>query len=262
MRYSALLPLDGPDDIRRLEQYASQIIEDPDADAELAFRARVFRLRARLQLSDVAGLDSDVEACQRAAEDLRQPLYRWQAGVLRAMRALMRGAIDEGEREAQAAFATESRPGKRRRRSTSWRRKLLTVASLRGRLLDFEAPLRSYGGVEFGVDGSDAKAAGVALVQQRPVLQAVPGQAPVRAAPFSQPSSISALCSWCARAVSAAAAATGESAVATCRSASSCPIVADRPRSPPNSPWFLCYSKPGAPVTAIGAPTRSAARCP
>ncbi|MDX6663271.1 MAG: eukaryotic-like serine/threonine-protein kinase [Solirubrobacterales bacterium] len=75
-------------------------------DRELAMTAHVYRLRSLLELGDIAGVDRELEAYTRIAEELRQPNHLWHIPVLRAMRALMDGRFAEA-----AGLAEEARAG-------------------------------------------------------------------------------------------------------------------------------------------------------
>jgi tetratricopeptide (TPR) repeat protein len=73
-------------------------------DRDMVFRAHHLRLTALLELGDIAGVDSEIEALDLIASELRQPLYRWQTGALHAMRAQLSGHFEEGEQLAQEAL--------------------------------------------------------------------------------------------------------------------------------------------------------------
>jgi hypothetical protein len=98
----------GPDDIERRRRAADELLElaGVSDDLEMRFSARRFRVAQYLERGDLAGVDSELQACDRLAKTLRQPLYRWQMGLLRAMRALLQGRAEESERIALAAFET------------------------------------------------------------------------------------------------------------------------------------------------------------
>jgi tetratricopeptide (TPR) repeat protein len=72
-------------------------------DEEMAFRGRHFRLATLLELGDVEAVDMELEGCLRLARELRQPVYFWQSGCLQAMRTLLDGRLEEGERLALEA---------------------------------------------------------------------------------------------------------------------------------------------------------------
>ena len=74
-------------------------------DLELELRAHVYRLRNRLELGDIRGVDADLAAYERLAGLLRQPGYLWQIPLLRGTRALIDGRFDDAERLSAEALA-------------------------------------------------------------------------------------------------------------------------------------------------------------
>ena len=91
---------------RRLEE--SQELHDLAkrlGDLELELRAHAYRLVSRLQLGDIHGVDSDLDAYERLAGELRQPGYLWHVPLYRAMRAMIDGRFDEAEELAARALA-------------------------------------------------------------------------------------------------------------------------------------------------------------
>jgi hypothetical protein len=78
-------------------------------DKERALQGHRWRLMDLLELGDVAGVDAEIETHGRLAQELRQPLYQGYTSMLRAMRAIMKGRYDEGERLANEAFAIGTR---------------------------------------------------------------------------------------------------------------------------------------------------------
>lgn len=74
-------------------------------DREMEFEGHHLRINALLQLGRIGAVDREIEACTRIAEDLQQPRFAWQTAVFRAMRALLQGRFEEGERLAQDALA-------------------------------------------------------------------------------------------------------------------------------------------------------------
>ena len=87
-------------DSDELHQIAKQL-DDP----ELELRAHVYRLRNRLELGDIRGVDADLAACERLATLLRQPGYLWQIPLLRGTRALIDGRFADAERLSAEALA-------------------------------------------------------------------------------------------------------------------------------------------------------------
>jgi tetratricopeptide (TPR) repeat protein len=100
--WSTLGP-DHPEDRRRAADELLELASGSD-DLEMRFSARHFRVASCLERGDLAGVDAELAACERLAEALRQPLYRWQAGLLRAMRVLLQGRAEESEQLTLAAF--------------------------------------------------------------------------------------------------------------------------------------------------------------
>ncbi|MGH9001843.1 MAG: hypothetical protein ACRDYV_01820, partial [Acidimicrobiia bacterium] len=72
-------------------------------DPELALQGHAWCQTALLELGDVAGLDLELAAYQRLAEELRQPRYHWYACSRLGMRALLAGDLDKGERLVRQA---------------------------------------------------------------------------------------------------------------------------------------------------------------
>ncbi len=79
------------------------------ADRELELRAHMYRLRDRLEVGDVAGVDADLAAVERLAGLLRQPQYSWNVPLLKATRALIDGRFDDAERLSGEAYAAGQR---------------------------------------------------------------------------------------------------------------------------------------------------------
>ncbi|HEX8132725.1 MAG TPA: AAA family ATPase, partial [Actinomycetes bacterium] len=74
-------------------------------DDELVRAASIPRAEALLAAGDVDALDDLAEVAGRTAEDRRVPFQRWLSLAVRAMRAVMRGELAEGERLAEQALA-------------------------------------------------------------------------------------------------------------------------------------------------------------
>jgi class 3 adenylate cyclase/tetratricopeptide (TPR) repeat protein len=71
--------------------------------SELAWLAAHHRVGALLESGDIAGAEQSLADGERLAGDLREPFYRWQARMGRAMLAILRGAPD-AEAEVVATF--------------------------------------------------------------------------------------------------------------------------------------------------------------
>jgi tetratricopeptide (TPR) repeat protein len=101
----------GPAHTEQRLRSADEIIQlaESERDAPAALLGRRLRLVARLELGDIAGVDADIDAFARQAEDLRQPLYLWYVPLWRAMRAMMQGRLDDAECYLVHAVATGER---------------------------------------------------------------------------------------------------------------------------------------------------------
>jgi class 3 adenylate cyclase len=97
----------GPDEIDAQAQMAAEIVARARAlqDLDMEFRGHHFRLNALLQLGDIPGVEAEIAACKRIADESRQPYYLWQAEAFAAMQALMEARFEEGERLAEHALA-------------------------------------------------------------------------------------------------------------------------------------------------------------
>jgi predicted ATPase len=78
-------------------------------DAELTLHGHAWLVVDLLEAGDLDAVDAQIEAFERLAEQIRQPLYDWQAAVWRAMRALLSGNVQDAERLAEHALATGAR---------------------------------------------------------------------------------------------------------------------------------------------------------
>lgn len=78
-------------------------------DPDFALLGRRLRIVANLERGDVVAVDADIEPYARLSEHLRQPLYRWYNPLFRGMRAMMRGNLDEAERQLADVSALAGR---------------------------------------------------------------------------------------------------------------------------------------------------------
>ena len=74
-------------------------------DRERAHQAHLWRCISFMEQGDIPAADLELEAQDQLAEELRQPAQLWFTEVVRAMRALLEGRFEEGERLAQQALA-------------------------------------------------------------------------------------------------------------------------------------------------------------
>jgi hypothetical protein len=102
-----LVVLMEPGNATHREVLASSILDlaRRTGDRELAAEGHGWRLFARLELGNLAGVEQDLDALCRLAEETRHPHYRWLAAMFRAMRALLGARFDDAERLAADALA-------------------------------------------------------------------------------------------------------------------------------------------------------------
>ncbi|MGH7821919.1 MAG: hypothetical protein ACREQ9_19325, partial [Candidatus Binatia bacterium] len=97
----------GPDRVEERLAIATEMLRlaEEAGDTEREHQAHHWRMLSLLELGELAAADVEIEAQVRLAEELRQPAQRWYAGMVRAMRTLLDGRFEEGERLAEEALA-------------------------------------------------------------------------------------------------------------------------------------------------------------
>ena len=108
------------------------------------------RIADLMELGDVAAAEADISAYERGAAAARQPIFLWQAAVRKAMIAIFRGQLDEGERLAQRALEL-GRQAEGQNLTAAFGGQLLVVRWQQGRLEELrpliEASHRNQPGV-------------------------------------------------------------------------------------------------------------------
>ncbi len=101
----------GPHEVRRRLREGDELHELAKRldDPELELRAHVYRLRDRLELGDIRGVDADLAAYERIANELRQPQWAWHIPLLKGMRALIDGRFADAEALAEDALTAGQR---------------------------------------------------------------------------------------------------------------------------------------------------------
>lgn len=104
--YSMRYALWGPDDLGERVAATDEIarLAVASGDRERRLQGMRWRVSDLLEIGDVAGVDREIEAHERLARELRQPLYLWHTELLRAMQAMMRGRVAEAERRTERAL--------------------------------------------------------------------------------------------------------------------------------------------------------------
>ncbi len=96
----------GPDDLEDRLALATEMVRLAErvGDRDLEARGRHLRVTNLLELGDREALDAEIAAHARLADELRQPLYRWQKTYFAAMQAALAGRFDESEALAEEAL--------------------------------------------------------------------------------------------------------------------------------------------------------------
>jgi tetratricopeptide (TPR) repeat protein len=97
----------GPDGLQERSALAEETLRLARAtgDPELEVAGRARRATSSLQSGEGRVVEADVAACARLADELRMPSHQWMATTMRAMWALLQGALDEAEALAEQARA-------------------------------------------------------------------------------------------------------------------------------------------------------------
>lgn len=111
------------------------------ADPELTLQGHAWLATDLLEDGDLEGVDAQIDAFARLAEQVRQPLYDWQGAVWRAMRALLAGRVEEAERLAEQALATGTR-AEPVTAAQYYAIQLLEIRREQGRMAELEPALR------------------------------------------------------------------------------------------------------------------------
>ena len=95
-------PLDIMTNLNLVDEILRLAIEAGDGSLALTLRSR--RFAHLMELGDIVAADRELEAYAALAKDLRLPYNLWAVTFKQAMRALMAGHFDEGERLALDAY--------------------------------------------------------------------------------------------------------------------------------------------------------------
>jgi eukaryotic-like serine/threonine-protein kinase len=109
--YSRQWSVMGPDTIEDHLAASEEIVRVASAagDRDMEFAGHHLRLIALLQLGRLDAVDRQIVACDKLADELRQPDYLWWVAVFRTMRALVQGRFAEAERLSHAALSLGQR---------------------------------------------------------------------------------------------------------------------------------------------------------
>jgi class 3 adenylate cyclase/tetratricopeptide (TPR) repeat protein len=123
-----------------------QVAEEA-ANAEMVMGAHGWRSTGLLELGDVSAADAEMREWARLAEKLREPVYLWFSAFAVAMRAIMDGRFEEGERLAQEALTVGQAVRKQADLNSpqaAFGAQLFEVRWHQGRLAEVETFLRSF----------------------------------------------------------------------------------------------------------------------
>jgi predicted ATPase/DNA-binding SARP family transcriptional activator len=110
-------------------------------DLELALQGHAWLVVDLLESGEIDAVDAQIDAFDEGARRLRQPLYEWQAGVWRAMRALLTGRLGEAETLAEQALAIGAR-AEEVTAAQYYAIQLLSIRRAQGRMSELEPGIR------------------------------------------------------------------------------------------------------------------------
>ena len=110
-------------------------------DLELQLQAHAWLVVDLLEQGDGDAVDAQIDEFGAGAEQLRQPLYLWQATVWRAMRALLAGRLEQAEELATEALAAGG-PGEGVTAAQYYAVQLLAVRREQARIGELERAAR------------------------------------------------------------------------------------------------------------------------
>jgi hypothetical protein len=108
---------------------------------ELQLHAHAWLVLDLLERGDRDAVDAQIAAFAEGAEQLRQPLYLWQAGVWRAMQALLDGKLELAEELAAEALAAGA-PGEGVTAAQYYAIQLLAIRREQARIGELEVAAR------------------------------------------------------------------------------------------------------------------------
>jgi DNA-binding SARP family transcriptional activator len=133
----------APDHLERRLADSTQLLRSAREadDPDLTLQGHAWLVVDLLEAGDRAAVEAQIEAFTNRAEELRQPLFLWQAAVWRAMKAHLAGHLSTAERLAEEALASGIRP-ERVTAPQYYSIQLLATRREQGRIGELEAPLR------------------------------------------------------------------------------------------------------------------------
>jgi class 3 adenylate cyclase len=101
----------GPDNVEARLPIATELVSlaEEAGNRWMEGTGHSHRLHDLLALGDIAAVDREIDAHAKMAEELRLPFLLWGMAMYRAMRAMLDGRFEDGERLAQEALAVGQR---------------------------------------------------------------------------------------------------------------------------------------------------------
>ena len=135
----------APDSVLDRLANAKQMLRTAIAaeDDEAAFLARQACLHCCLELCDGSAVDAELEAMERLADRMRQPLFEWHTACLQVMRKIVDGDFAEAEERAREILEIESGRGDHK----AYLFELVQLVGIRwsqGRLEELRGRIRSH----------------------------------------------------------------------------------------------------------------------
>jgi tetratricopeptide (TPR) repeat protein len=111
LQFALFRPEAGPEAVHQRLLLADEMarLADETGEAEMALVGHGWLFMDSLELGDICTADKEIETWAGLAEELRQPVYQHWATHVRAMRAIMDGRFEEGERLALEGLAIGQR---------------------------------------------------------------------------------------------------------------------------------------------------------
>jgi tetratricopeptide (TPR) repeat protein len=96
----------GPGNLEERLAMAAEVVRlaETGGDRVMVLRGREFLMADQLELGDLPALEQELEAYDRAAQELRQLHFSWHVPLFRAGQALLGGRLEEADRLAADGF--------------------------------------------------------------------------------------------------------------------------------------------------------------